>query len=149
MRTIDVVRRSGVGIGPEETIRRAASIMESAGVGSLAVVDGDRLVGIVTDRDLVRRCLARGVASDARIDSVMTVPVITVDADADIRVAMETLRDNTIRRLAVVRGNQFVGMITVDDLLIGVTADLTNLTRPVMSEVFFAQRDSGVPATVR
>ena len=60
MRTIDAVRRSGIGIKPEQTVRQAAQLMEATGVGSLAVVDGSRLVGIVTDRDLVRRAVARG-----------------------------------------------------------------------------------------
>ena len=61
MRTIEAVRRSGVGIGPERTIRDAAVIMERSGVGSVAVIDDGRLVGIVTDRDLVRRALACGL----------------------------------------------------------------------------------------
>ena len=64
MRTIEGVRRSGVAVRPDETIQNAAALMEQAGVGSLAVLDGDELVGIVTDRDLVRRGLARGLASD-------------------------------------------------------------------------------------
>ena len=73
MRTIDAVHRSGVGLGPERTIREAASVMEQAGVGSLAIIDDERLVGIVTDRDLVRRGLARGLPADARVDSVTVV----------------------------------------------------------------------------
>ena len=60
MRTIETIHRSGVGIGPDRTIREAAKIMASAGVGSLAVLEQNRLVGIVTDRDLVRRCVAAG-----------------------------------------------------------------------------------------
>ena len=71
MRTMDAVRRSGVGIGPERSVRDAAAIMEQAGVGSLAVIDGAHLVGIVTDRDLVRRALAPGLAPDVRVDAVM------------------------------------------------------------------------------
>jgi len=77
MRTIDAVTARGVGFGAERTVRDAAVIMEQAGLGALAVVDGERLVGIVTDRDLVRRALSRSVAADARIDSVMTSPVVS------------------------------------------------------------------------
>jgi len=147
MRTIDGVRRSGVGIGPERTIRDAAAIMEQAGVGSLAVVDGERLLGIVTDRDLVRRGLARGVPFDARVDSVMTPPVVTIAADADLHDAFGLFRTHAIRRLAVVRGAHFVGMITIDDLLVDLVGDLADLARPVTAEVLFAHRDSPVPAT--
>lgn len=148
MRTMDGVRRSGVGIEPDHTVHEAAAVMEQSGVGALAVIDGERLVGIVTDRDLVRRALARGLPLDARVDAVMTTPVVTIDADADLHEAFALFRTHAVRRLAVVRGEQFVGMITVDDLLVNMAADLSDLARPVTAEVVFAHHDSGVPATV-
>ena len=147
MRTIDGVRRSGIGIGPERTTHEAAVIMEQTGVGSLAVIDGERLVGIVTDRDLVRRGLASGQPADARVDAVMTAPVVTIDADADLHDAFALFRTHALRRLAVVRGGQFVGMITVDDLLVDVAADLHDLSRPVTAEILTAHHDSPLPAT--
>ena len=143
MRTMDAVRRSGVGVEPGRTIREAAAVMEQAGVGALAVVDGRNLVGLVTDRDLVRRGLARGLPPDARVDSVMTSPVVTIDADADLHEAFSLFRTNGIRRLAVVRGGEFVGMVTVDDLLVDLAADLVDLSRPVTAEILFAHRDDG------
>lgn len=147
MRAIEGIRRSGVGIGPERTIREAAAIMDQAGVGALAVIDGDTLVGIVTDRDLVRRGLARGLANDARIDGLMSAPVTTIDADADLHSAFGLFRTHALRRLAVVEGDQFVGMISVDDLLVDLAGDLADLARPVTAEVLFAHRDSPLPAT--
>lgn len=147
MRTQEAMRRSGVGIDPARTVREAAAIMEETGVGALAVIDDGRLVGIVTDRDLVRRALARGLPSDARVDGVMTSPVVTVDADADLHDCYRVFRTHAVRRLAVLRGQQFLGMIAVDDLLIDLSADLADLARPVTAEVLFAHRDSSVPAT--
>lgn len=147
MRTIDALRRSGLGISPERTIRAAAALMDEAGVGSLAVIDGDRLAGIVTDRDLVRRALARGLSSDARVDGVMTSPVVTISADADLHEAFALFRTHAVRRLAVVRDDRFVGMITVDDLLVDVAAELADLARPVTAEIVFGHHDSLVPAT--
>lgn len=147
MRTIDAVRRSGIGIGPERTIHDAAVLMEQAGVGALVVIDGDRLAGIVTDRDLVRRGMARGLAPDARVDGVMSSPVATIDADADLHEAFALFRTHAVRRLAVTRGGSFVGVITVDDLLVDVAADLADLARPVLAEAVFGHHDSPVPAT--
>jgi CBS domain-containing protein len=147
MRTIEGMRRSGVGIEPDRTIHDAAAVMEQTGVGALVVLDGERLVGIVTDRDLVRRGLAKGLLADARIDGIMSSPVVTIDADADLHGAFALFRTNAIRRLAVVRGGQFVGMITIDDLLVDVAADLADLSRPVEGEILFAHHDSPVPAT--
>ncbi len=148
MRTIEAARRSGVGIGADRSIREAAQIMEQAGVGALAVIEGDHLVGIVTDRDLVRRGLARDVPADARIDAVMTTPVITIDADADLHDTFVVFRTHAVRRLALVRAGLFVGMITVDDLLIDLAADLSDLARPVTAEVIFGHHDSPLPATI-
>lgn len=145
MRMIDAVRRSGVGVEPGRTIREAAAVMEQSGVGALAVLDGGRLVGLVTDRDLVRRGLARDLPADARVDSVMSAPVVTIDAEADLHEAFSLFRSNGIRRLAVVRGGDFVGMVTVDDLLVDLAADLVDLSRPVMAEILFAHRDGALP----
>ena len=146
MRTMDAVRRSGVGIGPARSVRDAAEIMEQSGVGSLAVIDGSRLVGIVTDRDLVRRALAPGLPLDARVDTVMTTPVSTIAADADLHEAFALFRTHGVRRLAVLRDGQFIGMITIDDLLVDLAADLSDLARPVTAEILFAHRDSVVRA---
>lgn len=146
MHTIEAVRRTGVSIEVDGTIRDAAVLMEQSGVGALAVVDSGALVGVVTDRDLVRRVLARDVPSDARIDAAMSAPAITIDADADLHDAYAIFRSHGVRRLAVTRGSEFVGMITVDDLLIDVAADLRDLARPVTGETIFGQRDATVPA---
>jgi CBS domain-containing protein len=121
--------------------------MENAGVGALGVVENGRLVGIVTDRDLVRRALARGLRLDARVDSVMTAPVVTIDVGADVHSVFALLRANAIRRIPVVRGQEFVGMITIDDLLVGLAADLADLAKPITAEALFAHRESPVPAT--
>ena len=94
MQTISRLHRSGVGVAPDRTIADVAKLMNSSGIGSIAVLDGDRLVGFVTDRDLVRRGLARDLPVDARVDSVMTSPVLTIAADAPLHDAVETLRPN-------------------------------------------------------
>lgn len=146
MRTIDAVRRSGIAVEPERTIRDTAAIMEQAGVGALAIVEGDRLLGIVTDRDLVRRGLARGLPLDARVDGVMTTPVVTIDSEADLHDAFGAFRTHGIRRLAVVRDACFVGMVSIDDLLVDIASDLADLARPIAAELLFAHRDPGVPS---
>jgi CBS domain-containing protein len=146
MRTIDSIRRSGIGVRPEQTVREAAQVMERSGVGALAVVEGAKLRGIVTDRDLVRRVLATGTPSDARVDDVMTSPVVSIDADADLHEAFALFRTHGVRRLAVVRDGQFVGMVTVDDLLVDLARDLADLSRPISAEIAHAHRDSALPA---
>ena len=146
MRVADGIRRSGIGIEPHRTVHEAAAVMEQTGVGALAVIDGDRLVGVVTDRDLVRRVLAPKVPPDARVDAVMSTPAVTIDAAADLHQAFALFRSHALRRLAVVRGEQFIGMITVDDLLIDLAGHLSDLVGPVTAEVMNPQHDSPLPA---
>jgi predicted transcriptional regulator len=111
MRIIEATRRSGVAIAPDKTVRGAAQIMEQAGVGALAIIDAERVVGIVTDRDLVCRALSLGLPFDVRIDTVMTTPVVTVDADADLGEAVALFRAHKVRRLAVVRNRRARGKV--------------------------------------
>ena len=146
MRTIGFLHRSGVAVECGRTVRDAAAIMEQAGIGSLAVLDDNRLVGIVTDRDFVRRVLACDLPADVRVDSVMSSPVVTIDVDADIEKAFEMFRTHGLRRLPVVDDERFVGMLTIDDLLVMVASQLGDLVRPVTAEILFAHRD--VPAPV-
>lgn len=145
MQTISRLRRSGVGVGPDRTILDVAKLMSSSGIGTVAVLDGDTLVGIVTDRDLVRRGLARGLAPDARADAVMSTPVVTIDADADVHEAIATFGRNALRRLAVVDHGSFVGIISVDDLLVDLAGDLRDLTSPMASEIASPHHDAPVP----
>lgn len=147
MRVKDALRRSAVGIGPDHTMAEAAEIMDTAGVGALAVLDGERLVGIVTDRDLVRRGMARGLPSDARVDMVMSTDVVTIDAGEDLHDAFARFRTHAIRRLPVMESGRFVGMVAVDDLLIDLAADLGDLVRPITGEVIFGHHDPPVPVT--
>lgn len=146
MRSIDELRRSGVSIEPDRTISDAAIVMEQSGVGSLAIVDSVELVGIVTDRDLVRRGLAKGLSTDSSVDEVMSSPVVTIDSEADLDAAFVLFRTHRLRRLAVLAGNRFVGMITVDDLIVDLSADLQDLTRPIANEVLFPDSDEPQPA---
>ena len=147
MRTIEAVRRSGVAIEADRTVHEAAAIMEQSGVGALAVLDGTAVVGIVTDRDLVRRALAKGLSPEARIDGVMTTPALTVDSDTDLHDVCAVFRANAVRRLIVLDGDAFVGTISVDDLLVDLAADLADVLRPVAAETLFGHRDAAVPAT--
>ena len=66
---------------------------------------------------LVRRGLARDVPTDARVDSVMSSPVVTIDADAPLHDAVDTFSRHAERRLAVVDDDRFVGMISLDEFL--------------------------------
>lgn len=145
MQTISRLHRSGIGVSPDRAIADVARLMNSSGVGAIAVLDDDLLVGVVTDRDLVRRGLARGLPPDARVDSVMTSPALTIEADAPLHDAVDAFARHAVRRLAVVDRGRFVGVISLDDLLLDLAGDLRSLTAPLAAEVASPHRDSPLP----
>lgn len=141
----DSMRRAGVAIDGDRTVRQAARMMEEHGVGSLVVLDGEDVAGIVTDRDLVRRAMAKGLDDSARIDGVMSMPPVTIDADRDLHDAFQVFREHSLRRLIVLDAGRFLGVLTVDDLMIDLSDHLSDLARPVAAEATSAHRDPGVP----
>ncbi len=146
MQTQQRLHRSGIGVAPGRPMVEVAQIMERSGIGFVAVLDRDELVGVVTDRDLVRRGVAMGLPLDARIDGVMSSPVLTIDADTDLHEAFATFRRHSVRRLAVVDRGRFVGVLSLDDLLVDMASDLVDLTSPLAAEMRAPHRDSAVPA---
>jgi CBS domain-containing protein len=146
VKIVEATRRSAIGIETDRTVAQAAELMEQSGVGALVVLDHDAVVGIVTDRDLVRRVLARRLPGDTRIDSAMTTQVITADADADVAEAFSLFDRHAVRRLPIVSQGRFVGMFTIDDALVAIARDLGRLVRPITAEMLFAHRDPHPPA---
>ena len=147
MQVIEAVSRNGVGIGPGASIVDAARLMEQRGVGALVVVDEGFPVGFVTDRDLVRRGTAGRLDPSARIDAVMSLPAVTVDADADVLEACAAFEANSIRHLVVTRGGTLVGVVTMKDVMPAVPLPRTP-TRPSTASVPSASRRRPAPAKV-
>lgn len=143
MQTVYRLQRSGVGVGPDRTVAHVAQVMEQSGIGFVVVVDDGTPVGVVTDRDLVRRVLAARLDADVRVDSVMSAPVVTVDAEADLVDAVAAFGRHAVRRLVVTSGTRFVGVLSLDDLLVDTAGSLMDLTAPLASEIDAPQRDPG------
>jgi predicted transcriptional regulator len=121
--------------------------MDNKVVGALVVMDAARPVGVVTDRDITTRAVARDVPADARVDAIMSPGVIAMNADEDLRHALPIFRSHAIRRLPLVRDGHIVGMLTTDDLLIDLVADLGDLVRPITGQVVFGYpQHSDLPA---
>lgn len=100
------------------TLRDAARQMRDSGVGMLVVRDGDRCVGIVTDRNLVTRALADGLDPDRSVSVAMTTPPQTIGLDARLEEAVVAMRDGGHRRLLVVDDTGApVGVVSIDDVL--------------------------------
>jgi CBS domain-containing protein len=141
----DLTSKEPVTLPIDASIETAARLMDQRAVGAIIVVDGDRPVGVVTDRDLVVRGLARRVPLDGRIDSVMSPGVVVLDADADVRGAIAMFASHPFRRAPVVDGARMVGMVTVDDLVVVVSRMLGELTTGVAAQLLFGHAESTPP----
>jgi len=144
MQVRHLARKEPVSVGPGTAVREVARVMDERVVGAVVVVEGGRPIGIVTDRDLVVRLLARGLPDDVRVDSVMTADPVVVDADASPARAVHLFERHAVRRLPLVDAGQLVGLLAVDDLLVNTVADLTALVRPITGEVIFGHPEPHV-----
>ena len=131
MKVSEFMMAPPVTVSPDTTVRQVALRMEDAAVGSVPVATGDRLQGIVTDRDLVLRCLAQGADADTAVSELMSAPVATLDATDDVEAAYRTFRRSGVRRLPVLDGDRLVGVLTIDDLFLDVFQRLADLLGPV------------------
>lgn len=109
-----------IGATPETKVRAAAKRMAEEQVGALVVVGTDgKVVGVVTDRDLVVRAMAVGKDADAtRLGEVMTKPAKCVDRKTDVFAAAKLMREGRVRRLPVVDDHgRATGLVSLDDLI--------------------------------
>lgn len=113
----DVMAKDPQSVEPGDSIEDAAKKMKEADTGALLVVDGDDLKGIVTDRDIVVNAIADG-DGDAKVEDVCSTDTTTIEPDADLRDAIERMRDAKVRRLPVVEDGEPVGIISLGDLAI-------------------------------
>ncbi|WP_327068602.1 CBS domain-containing protein [Kitasatospora sp. NBC_01302] len=118
-------------VAPRAAARQAALQMDAEAVGCLLVADGEHLYGVVTDRDLTIRALARGLSADAPVAELMSTPVVTLDVTDDLESAYRLFRRSGVRRLPVLDGHRPVGMLAVDDLFRDVLQHLSDLLGPI------------------
>ena len=135
MQLKEIMTRNVEVIRPESTVAEAAEKMKSLDVGPLPVCDGERLVGMVTDRDITLRATADGKdPNTTRVLDVMTPEVFYCYDDQDIAAAALTMEEKQIRRLPIVdRNHRLVGIISLGDL--AVDAEDESLSGEVLTEV--------------
>jgi CBS domain-containing protein len=113
----DVMHEGVQCIGEHESLRVAAQMMCDLGVGSLPICgDDDRLKGIITDRDIVVMCCAKGKDIDQTTAGELARGLVWVDADASVEEALFSMEEHHIKRLPVIENHRLCGMISEADL---------------------------------
>jgi CBS domain-containing protein len=113
----DVMTQRPRAVTPQTPLNEVAEVMETEDVGAVPLVDGDRLVGIVTDRDIVVRAIAKG--KDPRgmpASEVSSRELLTVSPDDDLSDALNVMARYQVRRLAVTKDDRLVGVVSQADV---------------------------------
>jgi CBS domain-containing protein len=97
----------------EKNVSDAIETMVEKGVWSFVITRGDLPVGVVTERDIIRRCIAKGLnPNGVKLESVMSSPIITISPDAPLAEAMTLMADKDVRRIYVVEKGKIIGRLT-------------------------------------
>lgn len=118
MRIEDIMTTDVETCRPGSTLQEVASMMREINVGSIPICEDGRLVGIVTDRDIVVRGIAEQIPSDAAISEILSAEVITGTVGHTIEEVAELMATHKIRRLPIVANERIVGIVSLGDLAI-------------------------------
>jgi CBS domain-containing protein len=117
MKIADIMTHNVKTTKPDQSIREAAILMEKIDCGSLLVHDGDRLIGMITDRDIAIRAVAKGLDCDTPVRTVMSNSVLYCFEDEDVQHVAENMADVQVRRLPVLnREKRLVGMVSLGNI---------------------------------
>ncbi len=113
----DLIPNEYFAVAPEDTLGEVAQRMVDARVGAVVVKDFGRLIGILTERDMLKAMAGRVHTSDARVREWMTADPITASPDTPIEAAARTMLDNGFRHLPVIEGETVLGMVSLRRLV--------------------------------
>lgn len=137
MKISELALREPVVTTGDATMADTAALMASSGVGSVIVVEGRTPVGIVTDRDIVTRGVARSYPADGRIDGLMSMGVIAVDVDHELDDLVHVFRDHAIRRVPIVDHDRVIGIVSLDDIMVLVADELAAVSKVLAGQIMF------------
>ena len=120
----DILREKGVETfttDPASSVLHALELMAAKDIGALLVFEGDRMVGLITERDYARKViLMHKFSKDTPVADIMTKDVITVTPSTDLETCMELITNHRVRHLPVVENDQVVGIISIGDIVKGI-----------------------------
>jgi CBS domain-containing protein len=146
VRISEVMTQGVVTAATDDSLQRVGELMRDRNVGSVVICEGDRPVGVITDRDLALVVVADRVDAGEAAGAQASKPLVTGQVQMDIEEAVALMVQHRIRRLPVTDGEELVGIVTIDDLAVRagdlhqaqqITAEVAKAALP---EFYFHQR---------
>ena len=107
-----------IAVQPADTVLQAANLMNERNIGGVVVLDGQRLAGVFTERDVLRRVVAPGLdPATTRVAAVMSAPVLTCPPDLSVDDCATLMTSRRVRHIPVQDGGELSGIVTIRDLL--------------------------------
>jgi CBS domain-containing protein len=130
------MKKNVITIDASMTVLDAAKMMDDASIGAVVVLEKGIAVGIITERDLTRRIIAKGKSYTTNVKEAMSFPLVVINPDDSVWEAAQLMKARRIHRLPAVKQNTLVGMVTTSDIVrlcsIGSDAELTKITEQIL-----------------
>ena len=117
MKIKDIMTRDLVIGNIDSTISEISKIMQQADIGFVPIADGNKIVGIITDRDIVIRALANNAESNTEVEKYMTTNIISIEQDKTHEDAINLMGKEQIKRLIITNNNKVVGILSLSDII--------------------------------
>lgn len=114
----EIMSKDCVTVTPQDTIINAAMKMRDLDIGFIPVVEGKKLAGVITDRDIVIRCVAEKKPDTTKVGEVLSQNLVTVSPDTTVDEAAKLMAREQVRRLPVVEHGELVGVVALGDLAV-------------------------------
>jgi CBS domain-containing protein len=136
----EIMSRNVVCIGPDASLQEAASRMRALNVGSLPVCDNDRVIGIITDRDITIRATSECCGpAETTVREVMTEKLVYAFEDQPVEIVARLMQDNQIRRIPILNTDErLVGIVALADIATESTDEIAASTLEAISEPSFS-----------
>ncbi|AKN33352.1 CBS domain-containing protein YhcV [Clostridium carboxidivorans P7] len=119
MKVQDIMTKCVVSLNAEDNVERAAQLMRKHNIGAIPVCNGDKVIGIVTDRDIAIRSAAEGQNSQKQtVREIMSSNPVVGDPSMDIEDASRIMSERQIRRLPIIESNNLVGVVSLGDIAV-------------------------------
>jgi len=120
----DILREKGTAVysvSPDDTVYDALKLMAEKNVGALVVLDGDRLAGIISERDYARKIVLKDkLSKETKVKEIMTIEMVIITPAMDLDECMELMTENRTRHLPVVEDDRVLGIISIGDVVKGI-----------------------------